>query len=132
MNITMKCYQPGHIEELRRNRPLVRSISPQIKSLSGRVGKNAVIGVVEIWEFDSRPGLDWKQWRNKSEILLRNLFGRRRHRFRKGTFKVNHGQRRLGRENAAMGNDLVALRHHRRRMRWGQFYSSFDRRIGEP
>src|SRR5438270_11814783 len=100
VNITTKCYQPSRVKNLRRNRLLVRTISPQIKSFRRRIGKNTVISVVEIREFDPCPGLDRQEWRNKSEIFLSDLLVRRRRRFREGTFKVNYGQRLLGREIA--------------------------------
>ena len=131
VNITAKCYQAGHIENLRWDRPFVWPISSNIEPLRRRIRKNTMVSVVEVREFYSCADLHWQKRRKKCQIFLCDLFRCGRSRFGKGAIEVDHGKRRLGREHAADRDDLIAFGHHRRGMRFRQFYVTFYDRIRE-
>src|SRR4029077_4778052 len=101
-------------------------ITSKIKTFGRRVGKNVVISVIKVWEFNlgSDPHRQ-KRW-NERQIFLRDLFHRQRSWLGKRTIEINYCQRRLRGKNAALGDDLVTFCLHRRRMRFWQFHASLD------
>ena len=78
VNVAPKYDQARLIENLRRDRSLIRAITPKIKTFGRRVGKNVVLSVIKIWEFNlgSDPHRE-KRWKER-QILLRDLFHRQR------------------------------------------------------
>src|SRR5207245_1989482 len=124
VNVAPKYHQARLIENLRRDRSLIRAITPKIKTFGRRVGKNIVISVIEIWEFNlgSDPHRK-KRWKER-QILLRDLFRWQRSWLGKRTIEINYRQRWLGGKNAAFGNDLITFCLHRRRMGFWEFHAS--------
>src|SRR6266436_5506006 len=127
VNVAPKYDQARLIKNLRRDRSLIRPITPKIKTFGRRIGKNVVISVIKIWEFNlgSDPHRQ-KRW-NERQIFLRDLLRRQRSWLGERTVEINDCQRRLRGKNAAFGDDLVTFRLHRRRMRFWQFHASLDR-----
>src|SRR5215472_13779702 len=116
------------IENDRRDRPFLRTITAKIKSLGWRIGKNIVIRVIEIWKLN--PGSHFyrqKRW-NKRQIFLRNLFRWQRRWSREVAIEINHGEWRLGGEDSGFGHDLVAFRLDRCRMRFRKLNASLNSR----
>src|SRR5437667_1147311 len=126
VNVAPKYDQARLIENLRRDRSLIRAITPKIKTFGRRVGKNIVISVIEIWELDFCPDMHRQERWKESQILLRDLFRRQRSWLGKSTIEINHRQRWLRRKNAAFGDDLVTFRLDRRRMRFWEFHASLE------
>src|SRR5207245_11327673 len=124
VNVAPKYHQARLIENLRRDRSLIRAITPKIKTFGRRVGKNIVISVIEIWEFNLGSDPHRKKRWKESQILLRDLFRWQRSWLGESTIEINHRQRWLRRKNAAFGDDLVTFRLHRRRMRLWKFHAS--------
>src|SRR5262249_65261 len=58
VNIATQRHKSGLVKNFRRNRPFLRTISAEIESFGRRIGEDAVIGVVEIREFDPCSDLD--------------------------------------------------------------------------
>ena len=131
MNIAAKYHQPRRVKNLRWDRPLLRTVAPEIEPFRGGVGKNVVVGIIEVWELHSGADLHRQQRWKERQILLRNLFRRRRLWFRKRTIEVHDRERWLRREDAAGRDDFVAFRHDQRRMRFRQFYPPFNARFRE-
>src|SRR6266436_1817862 len=126
VNVAPKYDQARLIKNLRRDRSLILPITPKIKTFGRRIGKNVVISVIEIWEFNlGSDSHRQKRW-NERQILLCNLFRRQRSWLGKRTIEINDRQRWLGGKNAALGDDLVTFGLHRRRVRFWQFHASLD------
>src|SRR5262249_14094834 len=126
VNVAAQRDQARFVENLCRDRTLLRTITAQVEALGGRVGKDVVISVVKIWKFNLGSNSYRKKWRNEGQIFLRDLFRRHRSWFRERPFEINYGQRRLGRKYATLGDDLVSLSLNRGRVRFRKFYASFD------
>src|SRR5207247_10546902 len=124
VNVAPKYDKARLIKNLRWDRSLIRPITPKIKTLGRRVGKNVVISVVKIWEFNFGSDPHREKRRNKRQILLRDLFRWQRNWLGKRALEINHRQRRLRGKNAAFGDDLIAFRLHGRRMRFWELDAS--------
>src|SRR6266446_6378049 len=77
MNIAAKYHQPRRVKNLRRDRPFLRTVAPEIEPFRGGVRKNVVVGIIEVWELHSGADLHRQQRWKERQFLLRNLFRRR-------------------------------------------------------
>jgi hypothetical protein len=127
MDIAAKRNQAGHVEDLGRDRLLIRAIAAEIEALGGRVGKDVVIGVfLQVRKFDFRSDLDGQQSRDKGEIFLRDLLCWKALGLRKRTIEIDHGERGICREDATSRDHLVAFGDDRRGPRLGQVDATFN------
>ncbi len=110
VNVAPKYDKARLIENLRRDRSFIRPITPKIKTFGRRVGKNVVISVIKIWEFNFGSDPHREKRRNERQILLCDLFRWQRNWLGKRTLEINHRQRRLRGKNAAFGDELITFR----------------------
>ena len=118
VNVAPQCDQARLIENFCRDRAFLRAITANIESLGRRVGKDVVISVVKVREFNPGPNsYREKRW-NERQILLRDFFRWEGSWTRESTVEVNHRKRRLRGKYAAFSDDFVSLGLNRRRMRF--------------
>ncbi len=90
VNVAPQRDQTRLIKNLYGNWTFLRAITAEIKSFGGRVGKDVVVSVVKIREFNLRTNsYREKRW-NEGQILLRDFFRWQRSWTRESTLEINY------------------------------------------
>src|SRR4029077_7190904 len=131
VNVATQSHQARLVEHYRRYRPFLRAVTPEIKSLGGRIGKDVVILVIQILELYFGSHFYRQERWNERQILLLDFFCWQRGWSRKIAVKIDHRQRRLRRKNSSLGYDLVPFCLNRRRARFWKLHASLDSRSRE-
>src|SRR4051812_7526641 len=97
------------VEENRRDWAFVWAIAPQIEAFSRGIGKDVVINVVLVGEFDRRSGLDGEECGKEPQIFLRDLLGELCNGLGKSSFEINDRHRGICRQDATLGHDFISL-----------------------